>query len=78
MIVKEKALSECAGKESEQENVKKSNFYYEKIMIQKACHCAFSLLVLTLQLKASYMRYDYSKREGGSATERIILDDRVK
>jgi len=30
-------------------------------MIQKACHCAFSLLVLALQLKASYMRYRFSK-----------------
>lgn len=30
-------------------------------MIQKACHTAFSLLVLALQLKASYMRYSYSK-----------------
>ena len=30
-------------------------------MIQKACHCAFTLLVLALQLKASYMRYRFSK-----------------
>ena len=30
-------------------------------MMQKACHCAFALMVLALQLKASYMRYKFSK-----------------
>jgi hypothetical protein len=61
MIVKEKTLAHTTGEELSTDNVKLSNFFYEKIMIQKACHCAFSLLVLALQLKASYMRYSYSK-----------------
>ena len=61
MIVKEKTLSNTTGEEVSTDNVKLSNFFYEKIMIQKACHTAFSLLVLALQLKASYLRYSYSK-----------------
>ena len=48
MIVKEKTLSNSTGEEISTDNVKLSNFLYEKIMIQKACHTAFSLLVLAV------------------------------
>ena len=48
MIVKEKTLSNTTGEEISTDNVKLSNFLYEKIMIQKACHTAFSLLVLAV------------------------------
>lgn len=83
MIVKQKALNEAAGKDHQSDNIKLSNFLYEKIMIQKACHCAFSLLVLCLQLKASYMRYKYTKMAQAEdstllASEKVELDDRVK
>lgn len=60
-LAKKKSLKESQGAEVTTDNVKLSNFYYEKIMIQKSCHCAFSLMVLCLQLKASYMRYKYSQ-----------------
>ena len=45
------------------DNVKLSNFYYEQLVQQKACHCAFTLMVLLLQVKASYMRYNIQKME---------------
>ena len=61
MQSKQKTLSESSAQDLTTDNVKLSNFFYEKIMMQKACHCAFALMVLALQLKASYMRYKYSK-----------------
>ena len=58
--------------------MKLSNFYYEKIMIQKACQCAFSLLVLSLQLKASYMRYKFANMPGLDQDERDQYTSKVK
>jgi len=64
MILKQKTLNACTGQEISTDNVKCSNFYYEKIIMQKACHCAFSIMVLSLQIKASYMRFRIEKIPG--------------
>lgn len=69
------------GKNPEEEedthqfNVKLSNFYNEKIMIQRGCHCAFSLLVLCLYVKISYMRYRHSIMENVTEVLRAELDN---
>lgn len=49
------------------DNVKFSNFNYRKLMYQKACQVAFSMLVLVLQLKTSFMRFKLSKQVGLTA-----------
>jgi len=47
-ISKQKVFCSISGQEISTDNVKLSNFYFEKIITQKACQCAFSLMVVAL------------------------------